>query len=326
MSYQFLLRLTTISHDATEGTHAGSHFNTGTSGAVTDNFFKGGVAVIMPRLWSGQRLNRYTLAVVTTIAAWLTACASIDIQSLPGSPTVTQAEVSRVVDGDTIVVKHLAGPPLPAQRIRLIGVNAPEITGRTEPYGKEAAGFVDRLLDGKVVWLEKDVSDIDRYQRALRYVWLAEPSQSPTLDEIRQHMVNAILVAEGYAQVATFPPDVKYVDLFLNWQQEAREAGRGLWSLAEASAPEILSVTTPVYLGETVTLVAKSTPGVECSITVTFKSGPSRAAGLEPKVTGTDGKVSWSWKVSANTIPGTWPVTIECGGEKTEGELEVRSS
>ncbi len=42
-------------------------------------------------------------------------------------------------------------------------------------------------------------------------------------------MVNAILVREGYALVATFPPDVMFADLFVQLEREAREAGRGLW-------------------------------------------------------------------------------------------------
>ena len=42
-------------------------------------------------------------------------------------------------------------------------------------------------------------------------------------------MVNAVLVQEGYAQVATYPPDVKYTEDFLKLEREARENGRGLW-------------------------------------------------------------------------------------------------
>ena len=46
-------------------------------------------------------------------------------------------------------------------------------------------------------------------------------------------MFNETLLREGYAQVATFPPNVKYVDRFLEAQREAREAGKGLWGLPE---------------------------------------------------------------------------------------------
>ncbi len=43
-------------------------------------------------------------------------------------------------------------------------------------------------------------------------------------------MVNALLLQEGLAQVYTVPPNVKHVDLFRRLQQEARDAGRGLWA------------------------------------------------------------------------------------------------
>lgn len=45
-------------------------------------------------------------------------------------------------------------------------------------------------------------------------------------------MFNETLLEEGYAQVATFPPNVKYVERFLEAQREARAANRGLWGLS----------------------------------------------------------------------------------------------
>jgi micrococcal nuclease len=70
---------------------------------------------------------------------------------------------------------------------------------------------------GQTVRLEWDVERRDRYGRLLTYVYVGDL------------MVNAELVRQGYAQVATFPPNVKYQDLFLRLQREAREAKRGLW-------------------------------------------------------------------------------------------------
>jgi len=43
-------------------------------------------------------------------------------------------------------------------------------------------------------------------------------------------MLNELLVKEGFAQVATYPPNIKYVDRFLKLQKEAREKNKGLWS------------------------------------------------------------------------------------------------
>jgi len=86
-----------------------------------------------------------------------------------------------------------------------------------ECFGKEASDKNKQLVEGKRVRLEKDISDVDRYGRLLRYVWIGEV------------FVNDFLVRQGYASVSTYPPDVKYADQFLQAQQEARENNRGLW-------------------------------------------------------------------------------------------------
>jgi micrococcal nuclease len=124
--------------------------------------------------------------------------------------------VVRVVDGDTIYVQ-LADR---VEKIRYIGVNTPEIhhpIKGEEPGGREAAAMNRRLVGGRHVRLELDVRSRDRYGRLLAYVWLGDT------------MVNAELVRRGYAQVMTVPPNVRYQDLFVKLQREARDAGRGLW-------------------------------------------------------------------------------------------------
>ena len=104
--------------------------------------------------------------------------------------------------------------------MRYIGIDTPETKHPqkgVEWMGAEAAAKNEELVGGKVVQLEKDVSETDKYGRLLRYVWVGDV------------MVNAELVRLGYAQVSTYPPDVRYQELFLELQREAREAGRGLW-------------------------------------------------------------------------------------------------
>lgn len=136
--------------------------------------------------------------------------------------------VTNVIDGDTINVRTSTGEVT----VRLIGVNTPETrhpTKGAEPYGKEAKEFTKKVLLGKRVYLEFDVQRTDRYGRTLAYVWLEKPRKF-TEDEIRAKMFNAILLLEGYAQVMTFPPNVKYVDVFVKLQQEARQNFRGLWN------------------------------------------------------------------------------------------------
>jgi len=86
-----------------------------------------------------------------------------------------------------------------------------------ECFGVEASNKNKALVEGKTVCLERDISETDKYGRLLRYVWIGDT------------MVNAELVRLGYAQVYTYPPDVKYQDYFLQLQRQARDAGLGLW-------------------------------------------------------------------------------------------------
>jgi micrococcal nuclease len=123
-----------------------------------------------------------------------------------------------VVDGDTIEIS----PSVEGlSTVRLIGVDTPETHGGTQPYGAEASDFTHQNLEGKVVSLELDAQKVDPYGRLLAYVYLPNGE-----------MFNETLLEEGYAQVATFPPNVKYVDRFLEVQRGARAANRGLWGLS----------------------------------------------------------------------------------------------
>ncbi len=82
---------------------------------------------------------------------------------------------------------------------------------------------------------------------------------------------------------------------------------------AAAAKVRLLSVTSPVRAGSLATLrVAVSPASVTCSITVYYKSGPSRAQGLYPKRLQA-GRVSWTWKVGTRTTSGRWPIAVSCG-------------
>lgn len=130
-----------------------------------------------------------------------------------GAAVSEKADVE-VVDGDTIDVNGV--------RVRYIGVNTPEIahtTGAKDScFGREATEFNRSLVIGVNIRMEKDVSETDKYMRLLRYVYLPDG-----------RMVNKILVAEGYARAATFPPDVAHATEFKNLESQAREAKKGLW-------------------------------------------------------------------------------------------------
>lgn len=138
----------------------------------------------------------------------------------PQPPSGRLLPVLRVVDGDTFWAGDGSRKGL---KVRLIGVNAPEsrpaFRKPVEYFGREAKNYLGALLKGKKVRLEYDVDRTDRYGRALAYVFLEDG-----------RFVNEELLRNGYAQVMTVPPNVKYADRFLRMQREARENQRGLWA------------------------------------------------------------------------------------------------
>lgn len=149
----------------------------------------------------------------------------------PQPPNLIQARVVRVIDGDTIQVRLSNAR---TERVRLIGMDTPEVyeseklerdareSGRSraeiQALGRLASEFTKKHLDGRDLALELDVQMRDRYGRLLAYIWLPDGIQ-----------FNVLILREGYAQVLTIPPNVKYTDLFLACQREAREKVRGLW-------------------------------------------------------------------------------------------------
>ena len=132
-------------------------------------------------------------------------------ETTPDETIKEKAKVIRVIDGDTIEV-DLNGK---AYKVRYIGINSPEYD---QPYGYEATQANSSLVSGKTVILEKDVSETDKYGRLLRYVFVGDL------------FVNAHLVKFGWAQASTYPPDVKYSDLFVSLEREARENNEGCWT------------------------------------------------------------------------------------------------
>lgn len=135
--------------------------------------------------------------------------------------------VTRAVDGDTLLLES-------GERVRLIGIDTPEMHESSKLYrdaqrsgedvttiqklGRQSYEFTKNLVEGKQVSLEFDVEKYDRYKRLLAYLYLKDGT-----------FVNAKIVEAGYASPLTYPPNVKYADLFLKLYREARENRRGLW-------------------------------------------------------------------------------------------------
>lgn len=131
------------------------------------------------------------------------------------------AEVSEVVDGDTIKVLI----DNQEYTVRYIGINTPETRDPRRPvecFGKQASAKNKELLESKKVILQKDVTEIDKYNRLLRYIYLP-------LADGQVLFVNDYLVREGYAESSAYPPDIKYQERFDQAEKEARVNQRGLW-------------------------------------------------------------------------------------------------
>ncbi len=159
---------------------------------------------------------------------------------LPRSADLISTQVERIVDGDTICVNYNGV----SEKVRLIGVDTPETVHPTigeEAYGHEASDYTMARLSNQIIELELDVQERDQYGRLLAYIWIGS------------ELFNETLVREGYAQVSTYPPNIKYVDRFTAAQTAARDAGRGLWGIEQ-------STSTPIDPGQDKQLVKNSSP------------------------------------------------------------------
>jgi micrococcal nuclease len=131
-----------------------------------------------------------------------------------GPPT---ARVERVVDGDTVIVR-LDGR---RERVRYIGVDTPESVKpgmHVRCFGKSAARFNRRLVEGREVRLEFDSERRDRYGRLLAYVYRGDL------------FVNAELVRRGYGKPLEIAPNLAHAAELRRLAAAARSARRGLWN------------------------------------------------------------------------------------------------
>ena len=153
-----------------------------------------------------------TMLKKTSNGAWLLTvclCLLLFLSSCTSPPDT--ARVIQVIDGDTIIIEG-------GYRVRYIGIDTPEIYPHLEAYGTEAWLANRSLVEGMEIRLERDVSEVDRYGRLLRYVYV---------DGI---MVNAELVKLGLAEAKAYPPDTRYQDELEGLEEQARRAGRGMWA------------------------------------------------------------------------------------------------
>ena len=177
-------------------------------------------------LWAGLLLAALALLGGCTTPPGASAPEAHAVTETPGRGPVTAATVAYVIDGDTIAVTLADGNE---ERVRLIGIDTPEVSEPVERYGLEAEAYTRATLDGATVYLETDAELRDKYGRLLAYVWTEDPAGASV--SVSDAMFNARLLADGYAVLLTIPPNVRYAETFVESERQARANEAGLWGL-----------------------------------------------------------------------------------------------
>jgi micrococcal nuclease len=160
---------------------------------------------------AAQWLSHAILALMLGFAG----VASGTIAALEAGEPLT-GRVVRVIDGDTIAVRI----DKKVLTVRYIGVNTRDakmpadsmIAGPTE-----AAEFNRALVLGQTVRLELDAQEKDGQGRTLAYVYVGDL------------MVNAEMVANGYASVSVTAPNNLHEEMLQHLQRQARLLKVGRW-------------------------------------------------------------------------------------------------
>ncbi len=127
------------------------------------------------------------------------------------------AIVSRVIDGDTIKLQN-------GETVRLLGINTPE---KGQPYYADATNKLKQLLEGKKVFLEKDIQNKDKYGRLLRYIF------------VNGLFVNSQMVKEGYAYAYIMKPNIKYENKLKEAEKEAKSLKLNIWNPPEQNRKNV---------------------------------------------------------------------------------------
>lgn len=139
----------------------------------------------------------------------------------PTNSDGANATVVDIVDGDTLVA-DVGGRH---ERVRLLGIDTPESVAPNRPvqcFGEEASQQLKALLPpGSDITLIRDHEVRDRYDRLLAYV-------VRTSDDL---FVNLDLIAQGFAAVLIYEPNVHYEAVFRDAERAASQAGAGLWGV-----------------------------------------------------------------------------------------------
>ena len=163
---------------------------------------------------------RRLLTVVLIVAAVIAV--ALAVQYVVPEPTVersggipsmaTEAVIEYVHDGDTLFLED-------GRKVRLLGVNTPEIGEDAECYGDEATALLRQLLpEGTHVWVLHDIEDLDQYGRSLLFIYTDDATN-----------INLELLEQGAAEVEMYQPNLLLEDEIHDAEAAARAADLGMW-------------------------------------------------------------------------------------------------
>lgn len=193
-------------------------------------YIAGGILILFIGVMIGTSFDNGTTNLKSEqVATVVNSTNQADTDVIPQSGELVK--IVRVVDGDTINVE-IDGK---VESVRYIGIDTPETIDPRKPvqcFGIEAAKKNKELAEGKMVRLEKDITNRDKYDRLLRYVWVGDV------------LINQALVEQGFAKSYSYPPDVKYQDKFIAAEKQARENKIGLWTACGSGTTTVMPAAT----------------------------------------------------------------------------------
>lgn len=126
--------------------------------------------------------------------------------------------VKIVYDGDTVLLTD-------GRKIRLLGINTPEVRHRNQPAdagGEEAKQWLINKLKNTKIRLEMSAEKTDKYGRTLAHLFT----------EKKDH-INLQLVEAGLASVTIYPTSLLYVNELVAAETRAQQAKLGIWGRKE---------------------------------------------------------------------------------------------
>lgn len=125
-------------------------------------------------------------------------------------------QIARVTDGDTVVLSD-------GQRVRLIGLNTPELNAavaRDQALAGLAKQALQKFLEGEEITLIPGRDTLDSYGRTLAHIRLADGRDA----------ANA-LIAAGLGVAVAVGANTRCADALLALEHAARRARVGIWAL-----------------------------------------------------------------------------------------------